>query len=333
MTAPIKLVHLFAYGGPNIRGPQSGVLLRVRCPTDRSRRIRDALKDGAQFIGLVIAYLDVQATPAEDGYLITASFSTPLPAIGRDLAAYVVEGIRALATGDDEWDKDTPLFALQQQRRQLAHSIPVLQLLAEAHRRALPVLDLPDSVLQLGYGIHGWRYVPSEQPAPSDDDDPPLQPPRIAVPWEQIGRVPLYVVTGEYDRPAMVQQLAHQLDAAAQGYTVHPHASYNTVLHILADPTTRGAVVGLHTADIVQRGVPFDRCTACIITDAAGTPPPEALDATEWVQALGLPMLLTAGAVLLNMDDPRLAALHDYAPPGILSLDRLDSIKPLSPPS
>lgn len=311
--APIDILHLFAYAGPNIFGPQPGVLLRVQCDSDRSEQIRQALKDGAQFIGMIIAYLNVTATPMGEALRIDANFTTPTPDIGKALAEYVVAGIHARASNDEEWDRDTPLFALQQRRRQEALPLPALQLSTEARKRGLPVLQLPDGRVQFGYGACSWAFDPA-----THREDTPLHPP-----WEQLGDIPLYVVCGETTRAAMVQRVAAQLQASGQPLRVLDDADYAATLELLADPSTTGAVLGLRSAGILQRGLAFDRCTQAIISDLAGSRPAEALDDDEWARALGVPMLVASSPALLNTSDPHLARLADYAPHGMLPLSAL----------
>jgi hypothetical protein len=337
MTSAIEQRQLFAYHGPNIFGPQPGVLLRVRCDTNRSRRLRDALKDGAQFIGIVLAYLDIESTPAGDALDISAHFTTPTPDLGRDLAAYVVDGIRAEAEAatndepddepDDEpaWERDAPLYELQKRRRQQALPLPALQLEAEARTRNLPVLHLPDGTIQFGYGARSWRFDPATLPRRAsliDDDEHHAIP---APPWEQIGTIPIYAVTGEQHRRALVEDTATRLHG--RGLPIHTlhDADYAATLGMLADPAVQCAVVGLDSASILRHGIAFEQCTQSIITDLCGDPPAEAATISEWVRALGIPMLLSDGPALLNMSDPALVELVAYAPNGILPLDAPDA--------
>jgi hypothetical protein len=341
MTPTIELRQLFAYHGPNICGPQPGVLLRVRCNADRANRLRDALKDGAQFVGMVLAHLRIESHPIGDAFDIGVHFTTPTPDLGRDLATYVVDGIRAEAAAnkrdeqddnedDDEepeWERDAPLYELQKRRRQQALPLPALQLEAEAHTRNLPVLHLPDGTIQFGYGAHSWCFDPSalpRRPALIDDDEE--HQPIPAPPWEQISGIPLYVVTGEQQRRALVEDTAARLEQ--YGLPIHTlhDADYAATLGLLSDPAVRCAVVGLDTADILRRGLAFEYCTQSIITDLNGEQPTEAVSTTEWARALGVPMLISNGPTLLNSSDPALAELAAFAPHGVAPLDAPDAV-------
>ena len=107
---PTDIHQLLAFDGPNLYGPRPGVLLRVRSDKDRAQRLKAALKDGAQSVGMVLAYLDVSSQPEAGGFLISANFTTPTPNIGVELARYVVAGLNAKEAGAEEWDAEGPLW-------------------------------------------------------------------------------------------------------------------------------------------------------------------------------------------------------------------------------
>lgn len=302
----IETLQLFAYSGPNIWGAQPGVMLRVRCTTDQRAAIRNSLKDGAQFVGMILAYLEVQISAAEPAPLITAHFITPTPELGRDLAAYVIDGVAAQLRGDEDWDRDGPLFALQKRRRRESLPVAALELVAEARARGLPVLMRPDRRVQFGYGSRSWHFDPH---AATDQ----LQPP-----WSQLGAVPLYVITGEQRRSAAVAQIGHRLAAAGYAPRVLDNAGYTETAALLADPQVELAVIGLRSAEVLQRGVAFERCTQAIISDRAGPRPPAAYNDDEWLRALGVPMLLSANPAVFDPTVAELADLVRYAPHGVL---------------
>src|SRR6185503_6441465 len=151
---------------------------------------------GAQSVGMVLGYLEVTAE-RDEGYTISASFTTPTPAIGVELARYVVAGLNAREANDDSWDAEGPLWDLQKRRRAEALPLPALQLAAEATSRAIPTLIRPDGQLQIGYGARGWAFDPAQfrertsAGALYSDEigvgPPPFTQPQvsIAVPWER----------------------------------------------------------------------------------------------------------------------------------------------------
>ncbi len=339
MTSPtdtIEIIRLHSYHGPHIYGPQPGVLLQVRSNTDRSKRLKNALKDAAQFVGMVLAYLDVKTSSSDDGTLTTtAHFTTPTPDLGAALAEYVVAGLRAEAAraaqaaeededGDepDEQDTTAPLLELQQRRRREALPMPALQLVAEARSRGLPVLYLPNGRVQFGYGVRSWRFLPAALLPPADEDDPHTAAPAVTTPpWQQIDSIPIYAVTGTSRHHATAREIAATLRAAGHHIHVLENARHDTTLALLSDTTAQMAVVSLDTADILRCGVAFIRCTQAIITDLDGPQPHEAATSTEWLQALGVPMLISEHPAILNTADPAIASLARYAPHGTLPLD------------
>lgn len=283
------------------------MLLRVRCDRNRQRRLRDAIKDGAQAIGLVIAYVETTARSLDNGFILDAVFQTDAPKLGAELCAYLVAGMQAEAQPAQEWDRDSPLLALQKRRRRAALPVAALQLVAEANLRDLPVLYLPDGQIQLGYGVRGWRFDPqaSTQAQPA---------------WTQIGRIPLVAVTGFSARAVTVARYAAMLTEAGLVVRSLDWAGFDRTRELLSDQTTQALVVGLDTADALRNGLAFDRCDQAVICDMDGAQPPEALDHDEWLRAIGLPMLLCDAAATINLADTRLHSLIQYAPNGVVAL-------------
>jgi hypothetical protein len=309
---PITLSQVFAYDGPNIYGPSPGVLLRASADADRSRRLRAALKDGAQFIGLVIASLTVESSPGPDGHALVAHFATEAPGSGAALGAYVVAGMLAEATGDEAWDRETPLLALRDRLRAEATPVAALQLMADARARGLPAFRRADGRVQLGYGARGWSFDPA--PLRTRGAVAP------APPWDELGNVPVVAVTGRTGRAAAVERLAADLGAMGARVCALDGADFDAARALLADPAAEACIIGLDSGAILRRGLPFDRCALAVITDRAGPRPPEAADDDEWVRALGVPMLLSAQPARINLGDPGLRPLIPYAPNGVVGL-------------
>jgi hypothetical protein len=293
-SEPIQVLRVIPFVGPNSHGPQPGVLLEVRCDRDRSGRIRTAIKDGAQYVGLVLGHLTVESYEQGGTWLIRVFFSTPAPDIGAELVRYVADGVRATALGDEEWDRDTPLYELQRRRRHQAPPLPLLQMEAEARARGLPMFRRGDG-LQIGYGARGWA-TDLQAPAPP--------------PWNQIGRAPLLAVSGAAARSAAMVALA------AAGFQALDDPDFAAARALLADPGAQRIALGLDAALIASCGLPFDRCDASAILDF-GTRRPATLDTDEdWARAIGVPMLTTKpdGVCLLNADEPAIVALAPFAP-------------------
>jgi hypothetical protein len=302
------------------------VLLHVRSDKDRARRIKAALKDGAQSIGMVLAYLDVSSQPDAGGYLISANFTTPTPNIGVELAHYIVAGLNAKEAGDDDWDAEGPLWELQKRRRAEALPLSALQLTAEAASRGVPAFMRRDGMLQLGYGARSWAFAPSEPKTSAGTlapDDIGLGPPPFAraadatdVPWERIGPIPIVAVTGGAGRDATAQLIARALIAQGQAVRLATAADFDATQALLADQSATIAVVGLDGSSLAARGLAFERCAYSAVVGLPDALPPVIADRTELARLLGVPMLVTdpQGAVALDVDIQEIAALGEYVP-------------------
>ncbi len=314
---------MLGFNGPNIYGPQPGVLLQVHSERDRSVLLRDRLKDGAQRVGMVLGYLDVATVPVDEGYVITASFVTPTPAIGVELARHAIEALNAHESGDEAYDFDEQLWDLQKRRRAEALPVAALQVVAEAAQRGLPSYVRADGRLQIGYGARGWsldiesmRGSTMRMPGVPGRDAPQFAAPAVAVPWEQISVIPIVALTGGMDADTAAQAVAAALraDGAAVGLAVA--AGFDAARALLAERSITCAVLSLDVTDLLQRGLPFDQCAASAVLSLPDALPSGAAEREELVRALGLPMLVTVpdGAALLNTAVPELAALAEYAP-------------------
>lgn len=323
---PTEIIRLLGFDGPNLYGPQPGVLLQVYSDRDRSRRLRDALKDGGQTVGMVLAYLDVAAEPDERGFLITANFTTPTPAIGVELARYVVAGLNAKEAGDESWDAEGPLWDLQKRRRAEALPLPALQVTAEAASRGIPALLRRDGWVQIGYGVRSWAFDPATTRerggtlvADAIGTGPPPfagPPDAIDVPWERLGPIPIVAVAGAAGRDLAARLIAATLYDRGQPAQLATAADFDTTRALLADPAAAIAVVGLTPEGIAGRGLAFERCAYSAVTDLPADLPADVSDRAELAHVLGVPMLVTdqAGCVALNADVPEIAALAEYAP-------------------
>jgi hypothetical protein len=323
---PTEIVQLLAFDGPNLFGPRPGVLLRVRSDKDRALRIKAALKDGAQSVGMVLAYLDVSGQPDAGGYLISANFTTPTPNIGVELARYVVAGLNAREAGDDDWDAEGPLWELQKRRRAEALPLSALQLTAEAASRGVPAFMRRDGMLQLGYGARSWAFAISEPKTSAgalSPDDIGLGPPPFAraadatdVPWERIGPIPIVAVTGGAGRDTTAQLIARALAAQGQAVRLATAADFDATQALLTDQSATIVVVGLESSSLVSRGLAFERCAYGAIVGLPADTSLGIADRAELARVLGVPMLVSApqGAVALDADVPEIATLGEYVP-------------------
>jgi hypothetical protein len=325
---PTEIIQVLGLAGPNLYGPQPGVFLKLYSDKNRARRLRDALKDGAQSIGMVLGYLETDSQPQGDGFVLTANYTTPTPAIGVALAHYVVEGLNRQEAGDEEWDAEGPLWELQKRRRAEALPLPALQITAEAAARAIPSFVRADGQIQLGYGIRSWAFDPAQFKTRASagalgDDEIGIGPPPFArppaaldVPWDRIGPIPIVAVAGGAHRDTAATLIAATLHAQGQATSLAAQADFAAARALLADPAAAIGVLGLLAEGIAQHGLAFERGAYSAVTDLPAELPPGIGDREELARVLGVPMLVTdsEGRVALNADEPAIVALSEYAP-------------------
>lgn len=325
---PIEIVRLLGFEGPNLHSPQPGVFLQVRTNKDRSRRLQEALKDAGQGIGIVIGYLDINAEREGDQYLISASFTTPTPKIGIELARYVVTGLNAKEAGDEEWDAEGALWDLQKRRRAEAIPLGALQLIAEASSRGVPSFIRDDGQLQLGYGarsltrdLASFKKPGSPGAVAADEISIGAAPFAQAaesneIPWEQLGPIPIFAIAGGPNRDSAAELIAATLDTHGQRPSLVGSADFAATQRLLADQDTTLAVVGLTAEGIAERGLAFPHCAYSAVTDLPNELPHGIANPEELARVLGVAMLVTDahGRVVLNADVPEIAALAEYAP-------------------
>ncbi|EFO81807.1 hypothetical protein OSCT_0384 [Oscillochloris trichoides DG-6] len=301
MNPAIEILRLHSYAGPNIYGPHAGVLLRIRHSRDAAQDLREQIRDAAQMVGLVIAYLETEAHPYDSGFLLQARFNTNQPTIGAALCRIVVDALRLDVTDTDA------LVNLAEECRQATLSAAAVQLLAEARRRGMPTLIRPDGKLQLGYASRHWVCDPQAATIPLP-------------PWERIGSIPITLVTGHDLRSSLVEHSAAPFHEAGMPIYSADGLDCSALRDLLCDPSIEALVVGLDTESIVQYGLPLDRCEQAVIGDMGGPRPPSADSDAEWLRAIGLPMLLSHNPARFNLGDARLHALIHYAPNGVVNL-------------
>jgi hypothetical protein len=320
---PISLIRLLAFDGPNRYGPQPGVLIELSCDHDYSRALRQHLKDAAQRVGVVLAYLETIARPQNDPsghYWIELRFTTPTPALGAAIGQYVIAAFHANEQGDEQWDAEEPLWLLQKRRRAEALPVHALRILADAARHTIPAFHQANGTIQIGYGTHGLAiaYGPSLHPdevgirgaAPREQRMP-------EIPWAQLGPIPLFTFSGHPHASAVAatafQGILHRSNSHGvpfQPATLMLDAGFDRVREALAEPALERLIVALAASDMATRGLPFAVCTACAIIGLPDLPGWDAL-----AEIVGLPLLVTdpSGIVALDADTPAIAELSDHA--------------------
>jgi hypothetical protein len=306
----VIVVRLFAFHGPNWVYPQPGVLAELVADRDCSDHLRLQLKEYAQQVGVLLVQLAVTAQTPVTQSQITVQFLTPTPALAADLLTLIVA---ELATGAaDHAESEERLWALQQQRRREAVPLRALQLIAEAEQRGVPAW-VDAALLRLGWGQRSTQIALDLLRERRDLQALPgeisLLPPSPALPpvidWAQLGTLQLTVVVGGAECVVAVRELGGDLADAALDFA--------ECRQRFAVPNATKFVLGLNTLSLVRHGTAFETCDACAVLNVPNERP-VALTEAEFVQALGVPALLTkpTGLVVLNADQPELLALQPF---------------------
>jgi hypothetical protein len=325
---PISLIRLLAFDGPNRYSPQPGVLIELSCDHDCSLALRQHLKDAAQRVGVVLAYLETIARPYNDQsghYGIELRFTTPTPALGAAIGQYVIAALHANEQGDEQWDAEEPLWLLQKRRRAEALPVYALRILADAAGHAIPAFRQANGTIQIGYGTQGLAiaYGPQVHEGAVHPDAvgirgaAPREQPMPEIPWDRLGPIPLIAFSGHPHASVVaatafqeILQRSNSHGVPFQPATLMLDAGFDRVREALAEPALKRLIVALDATDMATRGLPFTVCTACAIV---GLPDMPSWDAVA--EIVGLPLLVTepAGIVALDADTPAIAELSEHA--------------------
>lgn len=322
---PVALREVRAFEGPNLYYPQAAVKLQVWADHDISRQISDTLKNWAQVTGMVIGYVRQDSHPVPDGFVITTTWTTPLPTVGAQIAQQVVADIDAAERHDEDYDHDDALMAIIKERKRQEPPMALLQLLAEAHARDVPVLRRADGHLVIGTGARSWTFDPAGLSLGLGVD----------VPWDSVGTVPLVAVTGP-DAAAVTRLIATAVEAdgrrtgraAADGIIIAgepvsdvPSDDWDGARRVLTDSRVDVAVVEVSRSSIETRGLGFDTCSVGVVTGVDGDDPAAA-------ETHGIVVLATAedGTVVLNADDPQVHALREWTSGSVVLYQQAASV-------
>ena len=185
---------------------------------------------------------------------------------------------------------------------------------AAAARGLAVVLD--DELLTLGAGARARSWPVGEPPDPA------------AVPWAQLASVPTALVTGSNGKTTTVRLIAAALrahglctglsstDGVAVDGLVLVGGDYSGpagARAVLRHPEVEAAVLETARGGILRRGLAVDRADVAVVTNVSadhfGEYGIDDLDALVAVKLSVARALTAEGTLVLNADDPRLAAL------------------------
>jgi cyanophycin synthetase len=320
---PLEIRDLRALEGPNIYSFQPTVKLQIWADRDISPAINDTVKTWAQQVGVVIAALRHDVRPVDDGFVITTTWTTPLPNVGERIAEGVAADLVAADQRDKEYSHDEALFAAIDERKREEPSLQQLQLYAEARARDLPMLPRGDGTVMIGTGARGWVLDPTVLSLGIS----------VEVPWEQVGTIPVVAVTGTNGKTTTVRLITHVLRGIGlrvgttntdgvliDGQQVEEGdwAGWAGARRVLTDPGVDIAVLETSRGGILRRGLGFNSCNVSVITnispDHLGEFDIETPEQMAHVKGLIVRVTLPDGFTILNADDPLVLALGEQSP-------------------
>lgn len=315
---PVAVREIRAFEGPNLYYPQPAVKLALWADRDISRQISDTLKNWAQVTGLVIGYLRQYADAVPDGFVITTTWTTPLPTVGASIAEQVAADIDAAERPDEDYDHDDALMAIIKERKQQEPSMALLQMLAEAHAHDVPLLRRADGHLVIGTGARGWSFDPAGLSLGLG----------VEVPWDSVGTVPLVAVTGP-DAGAVTELITgfvaqagrrvgradeHGIMIAGEQVADAPSADWAGAQRVLTNANVDVAIIAQSLTSINERGLGFAQCRVGVVTGVEGGDERAA-------ETHGIVVLSTdpGGTVVLNAAVPSVLALQEWAPSSVVA--------------
>jgi UDP-N-acetylmuramyl tripeptide synthase len=239
------------------------------------------------------------AVAAPDDALLTAADAL-------ELAITRVIGVAPDATVGDVATVD-PLVSRQQEANPA-----LVALLAAARQRGLAFV-VDDEGVGLGLGARGQTYRLDSLPEPA------------AVPWAQLGAIPVALVTGTNGKTTTTRLLASIL--AHTGRVVGSTSTDGVVIdgvvvergdwsgpggarRVLRDPRVEVAALEAARGGLLRRGLPLEGYDVGIVTNVAddhlGEFGVDDLDDMADVKCLVARGVRSGGVVVLNGDDPRL---------------------------
>jgi cyanophycin synthetase len=314
----IDVRDLRGLDGPNIYHAQPAVKLQLWSDRDISRAVGDTIKRWANMTGLVIGYLDHQVEPDDGGYLITTTWTTPFPNVGERLAEGVVADVQAEEANDTTYSHDELLMEVIADLRREEPPLPLLQIMIEARSRDLPFMAREDGSVMVGSGSRGFVFDPSALGLGLT----------VAIPWDEVGRIPIIAVTGTNGKTTTTRLCAAIMAATGArvgrtdtdgivigGETVETGdwAGFGGARRVLTDTNVDAAVLETSRGGILRRGLGFDECDVAIITnisdDHLGEFGIDTLPQLARVKGVVAQAARPDGRAVLNADDPLLVAL------------------------
>jgi cyanophycin synthetase len=159
----------------------------------------------------------------------------------------------------------------------------------------------------------------------------------LVFPEGDTGRIPIVAITGTNGKTTTTRLIAHLVCGAGQrvgmtctdGIYVHGRrietgdcSGPGSALQVLMNPGVDIAVLETARGGILREGLGFDRCDVAVVTnigegDHLGQRGIKTLEDLARVKRIVVEAVSPAGAVVLNADEPLVAAMADHAPAAV----------------
>lgn len=301
---PATIEGLYALEGPNTFIEQPAVLIYLRSEEHFRAWFVVRIKEVAQRVGLVIAFLKVQMKELPDDWQIKIEFATPQPSMGCAIAELLVCEYNAKQTQDESWDSEEAIYQLQRQRRQERIPLPLLQLQATCLQHRLPIFQRPDGAWQIGLGGKSVQFEQAEL----------LQNPSFQPNWQELGHIPVAVWIGDEARRRALSLLQALFAEAAPQIQVRDQINHPEARSLFSDQQLERVLFGLEVDTIFTKGLPFGRCDYAALLDVPD-PDSSCIDPQMWIWSSVLPLVFAEAPnalCVVNADDERLVELSGF---------------------
>ncbi len=301
--------------GPNILSARPGAIIDVALDPGETESFVAAWKDAARRMLAAVGWSDRTLRVRRVSGGASLGFDAPIDAL---YAATEINDWAFEAAASRLGDRPEPAFDAAADRIsgliEEESNQPLTALADAAHDHGVPVLTDDDRV-SAGLGRFSRTWPVGEIPPPAE------------VPWDELGTIPVGLVTGTNGKTTTVRMAAAMAAAAGRivglsstdrivvdGRTLEEgdYAGPGGARAVLRDRRVEIAVLETARGGLLRRGVAVESAEACVITNVAadhlddfGVRDLEALADIKWIVTS---VLGTAGTAVLNAGDPRLVA-------------------------
>jgi UDP-N-acetylmuramyl tripeptide synthase len=299
--------------GPNILSDRAGAIIDVRLDADESDRFIAAWR---KHVNLMLERVGWGGLPLHVRRMsggVSLGFDAPIDVLyaATEINDWAYEAARRQLAEEEPGPLDEDASRLRQLIDK-ERNPSLIALRNSADQRGVPFLS-DDDHASVGFGVNSLTWAVDSLPGPDD------------VPWEQIGTIPVGLVTGTNGKTTTVR-LAEAMIAAAGGVTglsstdrivvggrtvdEGDYAGPGGAREVLRHREVETAVLETARGGLLRRGAGMQRADAAVLTNIAadhlddfGVRDLEALADVKWIVTR---VLGKTGVAIINAEDPLL---------------------------